>query len=149
MIDDWLKGQRLRQRWQQPFYVEVTPGGADLDSGNNLAQGDAGSFPSPQWLNVQPGPGPASSLLLSWMPPDVPNVVGYRVLRSDAHLGPYELIGLSLGTFFEGLDLPRGKDYIYIVQANDAAGNRSANSAEASSQSPPIALYLPLLRGGQ
>ncbi len=113
----------------QPFYAELLPGGADVDTGNNLALGDAGIFPPPRWLNVQPASGPESSLLLSWMPPETAGVTGYRILRSAAHLDPYELVGLSLGTFFEDADLPRGTDYFYVVQAYDAEGDWSAYSA--------------------
>lgn len=130
----------------QPFYVRVTTAGTDLNPSNNLAQGDAGFLPPPTGLNAQPGAGPGSSLLLSWMPPGVPGVQGYRLLRSETPAGPYELVGLSLGTFFEDLDVARGVDFYYVVQAYDAAGNWSAYSPVATGKSPRIALYLPVLR---
>jgi hypothetical protein len=127
----------------QPLSAEVTTTGDDVGAGNNTASADLGELPPPEQVQVAASNQLPGALQVTWQPPAVPYVAGYRILRSDTAGGPYELVGQATGYSYADLLLQPGQDYYYVVQAFDAAGVWSENSSEASGQLPKYEVYLP------
>ncbi len=70
---------------------------------------------------------------LAWNPStDDVGVTGYKVLRSMTSGGPYTQVGSASGTSYSDTGLAASTTYYYVVQAQDAAGNTSGNSNQAS-----------------
>ena len=82
---------------------------------------------------------------VTWLPPDVPVALGYRILRSTTSGGPYELVGETLEPAFTDAHVHRGDTYYYVVQAYDAAGILSDYSAEASASVPLRTTFIPVV----
>jgi hypothetical protein len=76
----------------------------------------------------------------------VPDVAGYRILRSTQPGGPYELVGESTVPAYTALLPQTGKTYSYVVQAYDAHGVLSPNSIQMRGALPVPPVYLPLIR---
>ncbi|HXU32508.1 MAG TPA: proprotein convertase P-domain-containing protein [Thermoanaerobaculia bacterium] len=57
---------------------------------------------------------------------------GYNILRSTTSGGPYTLVGTSATTSFADTGLTCNTSYFYVVQATNAPGCASANSAQAT-----------------
>ncbi len=57
---------------------------------------------------------------------------GYNILRSTTSGGPYTQVGTSAGTSFADTGLTCNTTYFYVVQATNAPGCASGNSAQAS-----------------
>jgi hypothetical protein len=130
---------------EQPLYAEVACESDDLGADNNVATGDLGQLPPPTFLRVANSTRYANAFELSWLPPLVEGVEGYRILRGEDPGGPYELVGEAMGTVFHDLLLELGKPYYYVVQAYDKHGVRSPYSTEAGGMLPYTDLYLPLV----
>ncbi len=58
-------------------------------------------------------------------------VTGYDVLRSKTNGSGYAKVGSSATTLYSDTTAKNGTTYYYVVQAFDAAGNRSGNSPQA------------------
>jgi hypothetical protein len=129
----------------QPISAQVSTTGGDASSSNNTASGNLGELPAPGPLIVGPSPSWSRALQISWMPSGVPGVAGYRILRSEASGGPYQLVGESEGVVYHDLLLELDREYFYVVQAFDDAGARSAYSSEASGLLAGYNVYLPVI----
>lgn len=127
----------------QPIYAEVIPTGEDANSQNNRGVADLGALPAPRALGVQESTLYEASLIMQWLPLDVPGVAGYRILRGVQSGGPYDLVGEATGSTFNDLPLPRGQTFYYVVQAYDANGVVSPYSQEMSAALPQLNTYLP------
>lgn len=110
---------------------------------DEVAARTAGSTPSPAPATDTTAPSTptdltatagARSVGLAWSAStDDVRVTGYAVLRSaTGKPGSYVQVATSSGTSSTNGGLRKGKTYWYVVQAYDAAGNRSAASASAS-----------------
>jgi hypothetical protein len=130
----------------QPIFAEVTTSGEDINHDNNQATARVGELPPPTFVRVVPSARYADALDLTWLPPNVEGVAGYRILRSQTLGGPYELVGEAKGTVYSDLLLRQGQTYYYVVQAYDDAGVRSPYSTEASGRLPLFTLYLPVVQ---
>lgn len=130
---------------EQPIYAELTTTGDDAHSGNNIAAASLGELPPPTLVNVVASTRYPNALEVSWMPPAVEGVAGYRILRSGTPGGPYELVGEAEGLAYSDLLLETNQPYHYVVEAYDADGVRSSPSVEASGMLPLSGLCLPLV----
>jgi fibronectin type 3 domain-containing protein len=110
-----------------------------------LATGDLSELPAPSQVVVSVSLHYTKALEVSWMPPAVEGVAGYRILRAETTGGPYELVGQATGIVYKDLLLETGQPYFYIVQAFDASGVRSPYSAEGAGLLPLSTVYLPLV----
>ena len=129
----------------QPIYAEVVSGNGETSPDNNIATASLGALPAPTLMSVDISTRYEEGIELNWMPPDAQAVTGYRILRSETTGGPYELVGEATGTTYTDLLLQRGKLYYYVIQAFDAGGALSDNSAEMSGILPLNAVYLPAI----
>jgi hypothetical protein len=129
----------------QPLAAQITTTGNDLNSANNIASADLGELPPPTFVNVTPSTRYSDTLEITWMAPRVSGVAGYRILRSAASSGSYELVGEATGTAFSDVMLERDRRYFYVVQAYDAGGIRSVYSVEANGSLPLFRIHLPLV----
>ncbi len=95
-------------------------------------------------------------LRLDWIPPPEPDLIGYRIFRSNTSGGPYELIAdnWTLTTYHDS-GLESETVYYYIVQAYDEIPNDSTNSTEAwgitmdsTPPSPPVMLGVTVIPTG-
>jgi hypothetical protein len=104
---------------------------AEDDEGNNAATKEVGRPPAPRLLAASRAPD-SGHVLLTWAPPNMSGVEGYRVYRATQSGGPYALIGLSWQPIFEDWVSPRFRqtDY-YVVTSLDNAGGESDHSLEA------------------
>jgi hypothetical protein len=132
--------------------VIVDAGGAvaESDESNNVAVREIGWPSAPRLLTASRAP-TSGHVLLTWEAPATGGIAGYRVYRATAAGGPYELIGLSLGTVFEDWVRPRpGETDFYVVAAYDEAGVLSAYSEEAAAAPwEERRIFLPLVARGQ
>ena len=130
---------------EQPIYAELTATGDDVNTGNNIAAVSLGELPPPTLVNVVASTRYANALEVSWVPPAVDGVAGYRILRSGTPGDPYELVGEAEELVHNDLLLEPNQPYYYVVEAYDADGVRSSHSVEASGMLPLSGLYLPLV----
>ncbi|HYN88387.1 MAG TPA: fibronectin type III domain-containing protein, partial [Ardenticatenaceae bacterium] len=132
---------------EQPVYAEVTTGGDNIGTANDRATAALGELPTPGFVTAAPSGSEPGAMEVSWLPPEVPGVAGYRILRSATAGGPYELVGEATGTTYTDLLLEPGRSYFYVVQAYDASGVVSpySDAAGASVARPAGGVYLPVL----
>lgn len=130
--------------------VDASEAVAESDEGNNVAAREIGRPPAPRLLTAARAPA-SGHVLLTWEAPATSGIAGYRVYRATAAGGPYELIGLALGTVFEDWLRPRlGQTDFYVVAAYDEAGVLSAYSEEAAAAPwEGRRIFLPLVARGQ
>jgi hypothetical protein len=84
--------------------------------------------------------GSDGQVALNWNANGEPDVLGYRVYRSSTSGGPYtDISGLAAGTNYDDLAVTNGTTYFYVISAEDAAANASANSAEVSATPQSVA----------
>jgi hypothetical protein len=136
----------LANNGQQPVYATVSSHGYNGSTTNDVATGALGDIPAPQLTGVFVDGVLPQALDIQWMPPSVPGLGGYRILRSSTPGGPYELVGETTGTFLPDLLLTRGQEYCYVVQAYDSGGTVSPYSNEACGMVPLLSMYMPLVR---
>jgi hypothetical protein len=127
----------------QMISAEVTANG-DINLTNNLAHADLGELPPPPYVNATVSQLYSDTLVITWVPPAVSGVEGYRILRSETPGGPYELVGEASGSSYYDTLLARDQDYYYVVQTYDAHGVRSVYSMEVTAKLSPYYVYLPL-----
>lgn len=128
----------------QPLYAEVN-GNGDSNPANNAATTDLGELLPPTLVNTVVNTAYPNALTVVWIPPLIPGVAGYRILRSTQSGGPYTMVGDTAGTTYVDLLLEPGQRYYYVVQAYDATGVRSVYSAEGEGWLPQYWVYLPLV----
>lgn len=128
--------QLTRRDGRQPISAVVTTSGGDNNAANNGAQAALGELPPPTMVTAAQSTRYSNALEISWMPPAVAGVAGYRILRSSTPNGAYELVGEATGTVYTDTLLQPGQTYYYVVQAYDGDGVRSAYSAQASGTLP-------------
>lgn len=129
----------------QPMYAEVTTTGSNVTLDNDRATAQVGALPAPALVRAAASARFRDALEITWQPPAVTGVAGYRILRSSVHGGPYELVGEATGAAYSDLLLTRGQTYYYVVQAYDAAGVLSPLSAESPAELHQTKVYLPLV----
>ena len=76
----------------------------------------------------------ASGVDLTWAPPSVSDLAGYRLYRSLSSGTGYTQIhsGLLTGRSFSDTSVQNGNTYYYVVAAEDTSGNLSVVSTEVS-----------------
>ena len=74
-----------------------------------------------------------ASLTLTWTPVAAPDLLRYLVSRSEAAGGPYSVVGVATEPTFTDDTVTTGTTYHYVVTAQDASFNRSADSGEVAS----------------
>jgi autotransporter-associated beta strand protein len=88
---------------------------------------------------VSSGPSPPSSLVatpgntqvtLTW--PAVSGATGYLVQRSTVNLGPYSVIGTSVGPSWSDTGLTNGTPYYYVVASVSTTSGTGVNSVQAT-----------------
>ncbi len=72
------------------------------------------------------------SLTLAWPAVTAPDLLRYRIVRAATPGGPYVQIGTSVEAGFTDDTIVTGSTYDYVVTAEDASFNRSANSPEVA-----------------
>jgi hypothetical protein len=93
---------------------------------------EIGRPPAPRSFVASRAPD-SGHLLLTWEAPVTDGITGYRVYRATTAGGPYELVGLSLGTVFEDWVSPHyGQTDYYVVTTYDQVGVQSVYSVEAA-----------------
>jgi hypothetical protein len=132
----------------QPLSALVSSSGSDLSAENNTATADLSELPPPPQVHVAASTQYTQAIQVSWLPPAVPGVAGYRILRSEAAGGPYELVGQATGLVYSDLLLEIGQPYYYVVQAFDAVDIRSPYSVEVGGLLPKHEIFLPLIVRG-
>jgi hypothetical protein len=130
----------------QPFFAQVTSNGYNGSSANDIVTGTLGSILAPLLTGLFADGSLSNAMGVQWMPPGVPGLGGYRLLRSATSGGPYELVGETKDTYLPDLLLRRGQTYCYVVQAYDDTGILSSNSSEACGMLPLLELYMPVIR---
>ncbi len=129
----------------QPIFAEVTTSGSNTTIDNDRAAVQLGALPPPTLVRTAASARYRDALELTWQPPAVTGVAGYRILRSSVHGGPYELVGEATGVTYSDLLLTRGETYYYVVQAFDATSVLSPLSLETPAQLHLTKVYLPLM----
>jgi len=119
----------------QLITAEVICGG-DVNAANNRAAVDLGALPPPKFVAATESQVYPSALKLTWIPPQVFGLQGFRVLRGETAGGPYEFVGESAVPIFHDLLLRTGQTYYYVVQAVGDDCVLSATSAEAAGTVP-------------
>lgn len=127
----------------QPIYVEVSSDDPTTNPANDRATAVVGLLPAPTLTSVAPSSLYDAAIEVAWLPPPVPGVAGYRILRSDKAGGPYELVGEATAGVYQDLLLTRGPQYCYVVHAYNAQGVLGANSNEQCSALSLLQVYLP------
>ncbi len=128
----------------QLLSARVIKTGEDTDMNNNVASAELGELPPPMNPTIIASSRYIGALDLAWLPPEVPGVAGYRILRSETAGGPYELVGEAMGAAYTDL-LPRSdQTYYYVVEAYDTNGVLSVYSAEASRVILPYQVFIPV-----
>ncbi len=74
-----------------------------------------------------------AALTLVWPPVTAPDLLRYRILRSETRGGPYEQVGVAVEPTFTDDGVVSGTTYHYVVTAEDVSFNRSAESPEVAS----------------
>jgi hypothetical protein len=128
----------------QPVYAKITASSANISTSNDVAAASLGELLPPSLVYALPDPADHSAMQVAWQAPEMPGIAGFRVLRSLASGGPYELVGESSRGLYRDRLLETGVQYYYVVQTFDAAGAVSSYSAEASATLPAFRVYLPL-----
>ena len=129
---------------QQPIYAQVFSNGDNGNPANDVATGALGSIPAPTLTSVTEDKlYLVNALGIRWVPPLVPGVLGFRILRSANSGASYELVGETSGSFLPDLLLDRGVNYCYVVQAYDSSGTLSPNSNQICAIVPLLQVYLP------
>ncbi len=130
---------------EQPIYAQVFSDGFNGNSANDIATGALGTIPAPRLTSVgEDKQYLVNALGIHWVPPLVPAVIGYRVLRSMNSGASYELVGETSGSYLPDLLLNRGVNYCYVVQAYDSSGTLSPVSNQICAFVPLLSLYLPI-----
>lgn len=130
----------------QSFFARVTSNGYNGPSANDIVTGTLGSLPAPLLTGLFADGSLSNAMGVQWMPPGVPGLGGYRLLRSTTPGGPYELVGETSDTYLPDLLLKLGQTSCYVVQAYDDAGILSPNSSEACGSLPLLNAFLPIVR---
>ncbi len=130
----------------QSFFARVTSNGFNGPAANDIVTGRLGSIPAPLLTAVFEDGSLANAIGVQWMPPEVPGLGGYRLLRSTTSGGPYELVGETTNTYLPDLLLRRGQTYCYVVQAFDDSGILSPNSSEGCGSVQLLSAFLPIVR---
>lgn len=131
---------------EQPIYAQIETSGGNSSAANDQATAVMGAIPAPTLVAATISSRDANALDLTWLPPEMSGVAGYRILRATQAGGPYELVGEATSTSYSDLLLARGQAYHYVVQSYDAAGVVSVYSAEVTADVPDLQLYLPLMQ---
>jgi glycosidase/fibronectin type 3 domain-containing protein len=97
-----------------------------------VAAADTEAPPAPTGLRVAVV-SPAS-LTLAWDPVPAPDLLRYEVLRRTGPDGTYERIGVANDSTYTDDSVKQGTPYAYEVVAVDTSFNRSAPSAETTSE---------------
>ena len=133
----------------QPVYVKITAGSANINAGNDLVTTAIGELLPPGLMHIQANPMAPASLQIAWQAPIMQGIAGFRILRSLSPGGPYELVGETSRTLYTDFLLSDEIGYYYVVQTFDDAGAVSAYSdevsAEVSASVPTGMIYLPLV----
>jgi len=130
----------------QPIYAQVFSDGDNGDATNDIATGALGAIPAPQLTSVgEDKIFLVNALGIRWVPPLVPGVVGFRILRSTDSGATYELVGETFNSYLPDLLLERGVNYCYVVQAFDSAGTLSPNSNQICATLPELSTFLPVI----
>lgn len=128
-----------------PIYAVVRCDGCqDADAANNTAATlDLGGIPAPEALAVRESGRYLNALEVTWLPPAVPGVAGYRILRATAENGPYEVVGESALAAYSDLTPKRGTTYFYVMEAFDHSGTISDDSLPISGMLPLLTSFAP------
>lgn len=129
----------------EPLYAEVSPSTAEATSANNIATARMGDLPAPAIGTLRASQVFDKAIEIAILSSAAEAVSGYRVLRSFAPGGPYELVGETTGDLHYDLLLDAGRTYCYVVQAYDRAGITSPYSNEVCSELALNGIYLPLI----
>ncbi len=130
----------------QPFFARVDSNGYNGLPANDIVTGTLGDIPAPLLTGVFADGSLPNAMDVQWMPPGVPGLGGYRLLRSKTPGGPYELVGETSDTYLPDLMLKLGQTYCYVVQAYDGTGILSPNSSEGCGMLPLLNFYMPVIR---
>ena len=130
----------------QPFFAQATTNDSNDPLANNIVTGTLGSLPAPLLTGLFADGILDNAMDVQWMPPGVPDVGGYRVLRSTTPGGPYQLVGETSDTLLPDLLLKLGQTYCYVVQAYDDVGTLSPYSSESCGALPLLDMYIPVIR---
>jgi len=118
--------------------------GVDNSFGHGRISASAAIAATPVWdgSDTTPPPPPIglsatageASVALSWAPPSVTDLAGYRLYRSTTSGSGYVQLhsGLLTARTFSDTSLANGTTYYYAVAAEDTSGNLSVLSTEAS-----------------
>lgn len=137
----------VSNRSAQPVYAQVFSNGFNGNPANDIATGALGAIPAPRLTSVSEDKRYLENALsVRWIPPLVPGVLGFRVLRSINSGASYELVGETSSSYLPDLQLNRGVNYCYVVQAYDSAGTLSSFSNQICGKVPLLSLYIPITR---
>ena len=136
----------------QPIYAQVgvvSPQGSlspqvDLSSANDVATGDLSALPPPGRVYAGVDELVPDLVMVTLQPADAEGVAGYRLWRSTAITGTYDLVAETAGTEFVDAGLGRGQTYCFRVQAFDDRGFQSVFTAPVCTQTVPYRIYLPV-----
>jgi hypothetical protein len=132
---------------EQPIYAEVFSDVFNGNTANDIASGALGAIPAPRLTSVSVDKlYLVNALGIRWVPPLVPGVLGFRILRSSNSGASYELVGETSSSYLPDLLLDPGVNYCYVVQAYDSAGTLSPNSNQICASVPLMPLYLPIMK---
>jgi len=104
--------------------------------------GDASALTAVAGTDTEPPPVPTglavaassdTSVTITWEPVSAQDLFRYRVSRSSTAGGPYEVVGTTIDPTFTDDTVSKGATYHYVVAAEDASFNISADSSEIAS----------------
>ncbi len=144
-----VNGAYTVQGGEEPVYAEISPAtGGEASAANNIATAKLGQLPPAGVTSVLPSQVFTPGFEVAILPAQAQSVAGYRVLRSAAPGGPYELAGETTGEVFYDLAVESGQRYCYVAQAYDRAGQLAPYSNEICSlsiQADARMRYLPVI----
>lgn len=130
---------------EESLYAELIVTGQNAGSANDRATLVLGLLSAPIMAGVIPSSQVPNGLTVVWLAAPDENASGYRILRSEAMQGPFEVVGEASLTSFTDTLVERGHPACYAVQAF-SDHTLSAASAAICSGLPLVPLYLPSIR---
>lgn len=134
--DNVYAGGNYTGYWDGPFRIEpisTTPAlaGYDLIFCTGVMPVPT-TVPTAPTLAAVPGFG---SVTLNWT--DSAGARSYKVMRSNASGGPFEILGSTGARYYVDENVANGTPYVYVVSAVNTLGESDSNEAAATPQSPP------------
>jgi predicted outer membrane repeat protein len=130
---------------EQTLNAMLTITGENQSTGNDRAALTLGHLSTPVMGSVTESGEYLDALAIAWVGAPDEYVSGYRILRGDAATGPFELVGEASINNFTDVQVTRGREVCYAVEAYNA-NSFSTRSAASCGVLPLLNVYLPAVQ---